>query len=139
MIIYSISSCALNYIDKYKDTFTSGLFMCPLLVNTNILQYLSRAIVFQVNLVSKYFGVLNSSIYSDAGNFFLAHQIRISACFTCTYKSYKSYLTDDISPRAGEKSRVFNALVVLEVKYLRRQVTLVFTAVTSKMTSLYAN
>ena len=30
------------------------------------------------------------------------------------------------------KNRVFNALVVLEVTYLRRQVTLVFTAVTSK-------
>ena len=29
---------------------------------------------------------------------FLAHQIRISACFTCTYKSY---LTHVISPRTG--------------------------------------
>ena len=35
-------------------------------------------------------------------------------------------------PGPDKKSRVFNALVVLEVTYLRRQVTLVFTAVTSK-------
>ena len=49
-------------------------------------------------------------------NAFLAHQIRISACFTCTDKSflayririsacftcaYKSYLTHVISPGAG--------------------------------------
>ena len=32
--------------------------------------------------------------------FFLTHQIRISACFTCTYKSY---LTHVISPRTGKK------------------------------------
>ena len=35
-------------------------------------------------------------------------------------------------PGPDKKSCVFNALVVLEVTYLRRQVTLVFTAVTSK-------
>ena len=41
-------------------------------------------------------------------------------------------LTHVISPRAGLKSRVSKALVVYEVTYQRRQVTLVFTAVTSK-------
>ena len=35
-------------------------------------------------------------------------------------------------PGPDKKSRVFNALVVLEVTYLRRQVSLDFTAVTSK-------
>ena len=53
-----------------------------------------------------------------------AHRIRISACFTW---ADKSYLTHD-----RIKSREFNTLVVLEVTYLRRQVKLVFTAVTSK-------
>ena len=38
------------------------------------------------------------SIFSGAGKFFLAYQIRISACFTC---AYKSYLTHVISPGAG--------------------------------------
>ena len=41
--------------------------------------------------------------------------------------SHPCYLTQD-----RIKSREFNALVVLEVTYLRRQVTLVFTTVTSK-------
>ena len=36
------------------------------------------------------------SILSRAGKIFLAHRIRVSACFTCTYKSY---LTHVISPR----------------------------------------
>ena len=30
---------------------------------------------------------LDLGIFSSAGKLFLAHQIRISACFTCTYKS----------------------------------------------------
>ena len=42
------------------------------------------------------------------------------------------YLTHVISPRTGQKSREFNVLVVLEVTYPRRQVTLVCSAVTSK-------
>ena len=37
-----------------------------------------------------------------------------------------------LSHPGPDKNRVFNALVVKEVTYLRRQVTLVFTAVTSK-------
>ena len=40
---------------------------------------------------------------------FLAHQIKISACFTCTYKSY---LANFISGKTGIKSYAFNALVV---------------------------
>ena len=37
-----------------------------------------------------------------------------------------------LSHPGPDKSRVFNALVVYEVTYLRCQVTLVFTAITSK-------
>ena len=41
---------------------------------------------------------LMSANVSGLVNLFLAHQIRISACFTC---AYKSYLTHVISPGAG--------------------------------------
>ena len=53
---------------------------------------------------------------------FLVQRIRISARFTWTDNSYLIHV---ITPRTG--TRVFNALVVQEVTYLRRQVPLDFT------------
>ena len=56
---------------------------------------------------------------------FLAHQKRLSMCFT---GDNNSYLTHVISP----KSCVFNALVVREVMRIGHQVMLVFQTVTSR-------